>query len=221
MGKIKAVIFDLDGTLIDTIPLHEKSFIRLFELFGLRLGKKMIKKYMRLNTEEIYKKLNAKKTLKIEMEEFLELRRRIYYSLIRGRKTVFRDVFPCLKRLKGYRLGIATNSSRRTLKQSAPRELLEKFGKTISFSDVQKAKPDPEMLLKLAKKLGTKPENCAVAGDSVMDVRAAKKAGMKAISIYRKTGASGRKELEKEKPLFIAESLCELPKIIGKIEKQN
>ncbi|MDD5163751.1 MAG: HAD family hydrolase [Candidatus ainarchaeum sp.] len=218
MQKIKAIIFDLDGTLIDTIPFHAESFITLFGLFGHKVKKQKIKHYLRLNTEEIYKKLGAKKTLKLDMKKFLELRRRIYYAAIKGKKTVFNDVFPALQKLKKYRLGIATNSSRKTLLKSTPKGLFKKFDSAISFSEVKSAKPSPEMLLKIAKKLKAKTKECLVIGDSVMDVKAAKKAGMKIMSIYRKTGASTLKELQREKPDFIAKSLSEITGTIKKIE---
>ena len=107
--KIKAVIFDMDGTLIDTIPYHAESFKRIFELFGKKLSDKKISSVLRLNTEKIYEKLEAKKLLKLDLEKFIELRRRIYYSIIRGKKTVFRDVNPAIKKLRKYKLGIATN----------------------------------------------------------------------------------------------------------------
>jgi len=107
------------------------------------------------------------------------------------------------------------------LLKSTPRRLFRKFDATISFSEVYRAKPSPEMLLKLAKKMHAKTSECLVIGDSVMDIKAAKKAGMKIISIYRKTGASALKEIRKQKPDFIAKSLLEVPEIIRKIENEK
>ena len=77
------------------------------------------------------------------------------------------------------------------------------------------------MLAKLAKKFRAKNSECIVIGDSIMDVRAAKKAGMISIAIARKTGASTLKELKKQKPAFIIKNLEEVPKIIEKLEACN
>ena len=209
--RIRAIIFDLDGTLIDTILLHGESFTRLFGQLGKKLSEKEIRPLLRHNTEKIYHALAARKHLGIGMEKFLDLRRKTYYSLLRGKKTVFSDVFPALRRLRGYKLGIATNSSRLTLDRSTTRNLRNRFDATITFSDVLRAKPDPEMLQIISRKLRVKPCECAFVGDSVMDIRAARNAGMYAIALYRKTGASRLSELRREKPDALLRTLDELP----------
>lgn len=215
MQKIKAIVFDLDGTLIDTIPLHAESFHGLFKDFGVNVPMKSIMPLMRLPTETIYQKLKVKKMLDIEMEKFIELRRKKYYSLLRGKQVVFKDAVPVLKKLSKYRLAIATNSSRQTLLVSTPHWLFKKFSVTVSFSEVLRAKPNPEMLLLAAKKMRTKPSECMMIGDSVMDIEAAKRAQMAPIAIYRKTGASGFFELGKKKPLVLLKSLEGIPAIVA------
>ncbi len=219
--RIKAVIFDLDGTLIDSIPFHFDSFFELFKVMGHPVSRQEIRSVLRLNTEEIYRRLHTKKRLHLEMEKFLHLRRDVYYSVIRGKKLVFRDVYPALLHLRGYKLGIATNSSRHTLLKSTPSKLFRRFDKSISFSEVYRAKPDPEMLLALARKLRAKPSQCVMIGDSVMDVRAAKRAGMSSIGLYRKTGASTRKGLSREKPDFLIVKLSELGPVLRKLERNR
>src|SRR3989344_223743 len=203
MGKIKAIIFDLDGTLIDSIRWHAESFRGLSADFGSPIPLKKILPLMRLPTETVYKRLKLRKLLDIEIEKFLELRRTKYYSIIHGKNLVFPDVFPVLKKLKGYRLAIATNSSRQTLLASTPYKLFKNFDATVSYSDVLRAKPNPEMLFLAAKKLKAKPHDCAVVGDSIMDVLAAKRAGMVPIAVFRKTGASTLAELKEKKPFAV------------------
>ncbi len=215
MRKIRAVIFDLDGTLIDSIHWHAQSFHELSKVFGKPISMKKIMPLMRLPTEAIYRRLRIKKLFNIEIEKFLGLRRTKYYSIIHGKNLVFKDVFPALKKLMGCRLAIATNSSRQTLLASTPYGLFEKFGATVTYSDVLRAKPDPEMLFLAAKKLRVKPHECVVAGDSIMDVLAAKGAGMVPIAVFRKTGASTFAELKKKKPFAVIKSLGEVPKIVS------
>lgn len=217
MGKIRAIIFDLDGTLIDSIRWHAESFHRLSVDFGCPIPLKKILPLMRLPTETVYRRLKLRKLLDLEIEKFLELRRTKYYSIIHGKNIVFPDVFPALKKLGAYRLAIATNSSRQTLLASTSYRLFKNFDATVSYSDVLRAKPDPEMLFLAAKKLNVKPRHCAVVGDSIMDVLAAKRAGMIPIAVFRKTGASTLAELLAKNPQVLIKNLNKLPKIISSI----
>ncbi len=211
---IKAVIFDLDGTLIDSLPHHIQSFITLFKKFGSKTTKKQVHKYLRLPTEEMYFKLNTRKKLGLELEKFLEIRRKLFYQSIRGKHLLYPDVQSLLRKMNGYKLGIATNSSRVTLDNSTNKRFLKKFNATITYTDVLHAKPDPEMLEKIAKKMHVHPSECIFIGDSVMDVRAAKRAGMISVGLIRKTGASTKTALKKEKPDYLIESLLEIRKIV-------
>ena len=198
MKSLKAVIFDLDGTLVDTIPFHSQSFFELFSDLNHPVPMRRIRPLIRHPTEKIFEKLHARKRLGMDIEKLLELRRKKYYELIRGKKIVFSDAYPALLELHRYKKGIATNSSRQTLEASTNQRLLRFFKSTITFSDVLRAKPNPEMLNKISRKLRVKPSECAFIGDSVMDIRSAKNAGMTSIGLYRKTGASTLADLDRK-----------------------
>jgi len=216
---IRAVVFDLDGTVIDSLGSHAESFVELFKLFGKTVSKKKIQSLLRSPTEEIYSKLHARQLLDLELEKFLEIRREIYYHLVQTKKMVFPDASVCLRQLrKNFKLGLATNSSRITLNHSVSKPFLKQFDATITFSEVLRPKPNPEMLYKICRKLAVRPSQCAFVGDSVMDLKAAKRCGMKPIAIYRKTGASRKSELRKEKPFSLIRDLKKLPAILNQLD---
>ena len=87
--KIKALLFDLDGTLIDSIPFHKKSFQLIFKKFGKSLPESAIRNYIRWSTEEIYHHLKVKEKLGMNLESFLEMRG--------GKLRIRRDLTPQLQ----------------------------------------------------------------------------------------------------------------------------
>ncbi|HLD59197.1 MAG TPA: HAD family phosphatase [archaeon] len=212
---IKAILFDLDGTLIDSIPLHKKSFALVFRKFGQRLSKKEIEMQIHWSTEKIYEKLRVKKRLGLSLENFLDIRRKTYYSLLRGKNIVFRERALLLKKLgKKYRLALVTNSSLMTAERSTPKSLIRLFDAIVTFSDVKNPKPAPDMLLLAAERLHEKPEDCLMIGDSVFDVIAAKAAKMPVASWHCRTAVSSLMELEKAKPTVLVKNSFELEKFL-------
>lgn len=209
--KIKAILFDLDGTLIDSIPFHRQSFRKLFRKFGKSLPEKAVHDYIRWSTEEIYHHLRIKEKLGLNLESFLEIRRDIYYSLIKKKNLVFKDRVVLLEKLKkNFKLALVSNSSHLTVQFSTPKKVLSRFDRIVSFSDVAKGKPAPDMLLLAAKKLRVPPEQCLVVGDSVVDILASRAAGMVVVILFGKTGGSSLPEIRAKKPDAVVFSAKEL-----------
>ena len=217
--KIKAVLFDLDGTLIDSIPFHKRSFQLLFKKFGKSLPEKAIRNYIRWSTEEIFHRLKVEEKLGMNLESFLEVRREIYYDLIRGKKIVLKDRIAFLKKIrKKYKIALVSNSSHFTVNYSFPKSALKLFDAVVSFSDVAKGKPAPDMLLLAAKRLQVKPSECLMVGDSVVDVLASKAAGMWPVCVSSKFSASSKKDLQKLKPLLVVPDFKELSFFLRQLE---
>ncbi|MGD2066968.1 MAG: HAD-IA family hydrolase, partial [Candidatus Bathyarchaeota archaeon] len=93
------------------------------------------------------------------------------------------------------------------------------FEVVVSADDVANPKPDPEVFLLTAKKLGVDPEDCVVVEDSVFGVRATRAANMKCIAVP--SGVYSIEELEKEQPDLIINSLLEKKKILDFISATN
>ncbi|MBU1120980.1 MAG: HAD family phosphatase [archaeon] len=209
-NKIKAVLFDLDGTLIDSIPFHIESFVGLFDFFGVKLSHSRVCSVIRLPSREIYEKLEAKKLLGLNRKEFISERQKFYYSLIKGKNLLFPGSFEVVRKLKkkGFLVALVTNSSKKTMMHSTPKKFLSLFDSIVCFDDVKKGKPSPQPFLLAMKKIKVTPFQCIVVGDSVLDVISANRAGIKNV-IGVSTGVSSEKELKENGAKVIKKNLIQ------------
>jgi HAD superfamily hydrolase (TIGR01509 family) len=208
---IKAVIFDWDGTLADTKKAVVQSFQKVLGKTGCRVSDEFIERRIGIGT---------KKTI---IEAFRECRMRVDVSTleelanekisIQAELTdivrLFDGVAELLEALQGrIKIGLATMSSRKVVDKLLPEKKIESyFDVVVTADEIAKPKPDPEIFLVSAAKLGVKPEDCVVVEDSVFGVRAAKAAGMRCIAVS--SGVYSREELGKEKPDMIVDALTE------------
>lgn len=189
---IKAVIFDMDGVLIDAKDWHYEALNRALGLFGYEIGR-----YDHLVT---YDGLPTKKKLEmLTLEKGLPERLHPYINLLKQQYTiekVYADCHPifvhqyALSKLKseGYRLACASNSIRSSIELMMERsDLAQYLDFYLSNQDVVKSKPDPEIYNKAIEKLNLKPEECLVVEDNKNGILAAKRAKthvMEVLSVY-------------------------------------
>ncbi len=218
----EAVIFDWDGTLADTRQMVTASFQRtLTNELNLSVSNKLIERRIGTGAAETFKEilrtsqLSFNKTL-IKRLVAKKIRNQIALShsvkLLAGAEAL-------LSLLHGrLRLALASMNNRAVIEHMLNRMGARKFFDVIvTIDEVLKTKPDPEIFLKTATKLGCPVEKCVVVEDSIFGVKAAKKAGMKCIAVL--TGVYSRKELGKERPDIIVNSLSEQSNIINFVFK--
>jgi len=196
MKKYQAIIFDLDGTLIDSMPYHLRAFQELLAERKIKVSEKKLKEMMGMSTAKILEYFKKKYKLKDNVADLREERRFHYFRILGKRNIVFSGVSETLKSLKSkYKLAIATGSSYVTLTHSVKKSFLDLFDEIVTINDVKNGKPNPEQLLMAAKKMKIKKENCLVVGDSIYDGIAARRAGIDFIGVT--TGFTSEKELKK------------------------
>src|SRR3989344_207732 len=183
---ISAVIFDLDGLLVDSTPLQLKASHKFLENYGkLHFTSHAGREGMRMiDIIEEYKDIYD---LPGSVEDLYHQRQQIFFEMARKELELFPGALPLLVHLKQRRLklALATSGDRDYLQvifEKFP-ELQNYFTLVISSEDVLQGKPNPEVFTKTAQKLGVAPAECVVLEDSANGVLAAKAAGMQVICV--------------------------------------
>jgi HAD superfamily hydrolase (TIGR01509 family) len=208
-GQFKAVIFDLDGTLIDSLPYHFLSFKDLLSEHGIRVPDSYLRRLIGLPTEGILADLKRRYGFRENVRDLLEERRYHYFKFLGRRNIVFPGVKAAIRRLKSKcKIAIATGSSEVVFTHSTDKEFQKLFDTVVTINDVRKGKPCPEQLLLAARRLRVKPSDCAMVGDSVYDGMAARRAGMGFVGVAR--GFATRSELIRCGAIAVIDSVKDL-----------
>ena len=178
---IKAVIFDMDGVLIDAKEWHYEALNKALRLFGYEISRyDHLVTYDGLPTSKKLEMLSMERGMPIKLHRFINDLKQQYTV-----DKIFTDCNPlfvheyALSNLKaeGYHLAVASNSIRNTvdlmMQKSSLINYLDFF---LSNQDVKKGKPDPEIYEVAISKLGLKPEECLVVEDNKNGIKAAKAA---------------------------------------------
>lgn len=187
MSRIKAVLFDLDGVLIDSLDIHFQAWTEVLRSYGvhnltrfdvaLREGEKA-----EVSAREFAKKFGLELT-KEDITALLAKKRSIYAE--NAPKALTPGAGNLLRKLKreGFQIGLVTGSVAKNLKEIMTAEEWDIFDMMITGGEVTEAKPSPEPYIKAAEKLGLRTEDCLAIENAPLGIESAKKAGMKVIAI--------------------------------------
>jgi beta-phosphoglucomutase len=189
MKQNKAVIFDLDGVIVDTAKYHFIAWQEIARQLGINFTEKdneKLKGVSRVKSLDIILELGNKKLSQAEKDALLEAKNNRYLSLIS--KMNEDEMLPGIQKLLNdlqnsgmpFALGSASKNARRILNALG---ITDRFTAIVDGNDVTKAKPDPEVFTTAADKLGVPYEKCIVVEDSQAGIEAAKNGGMKVIGI--------------------------------------
>lgn len=182
MNKIKAVIFDMDGVLIEAKDWHYEALNKALNLFGMQISRyDHLVTYDGLPTKKKLEMLSTERGLPKALHQFINDMKQQYTMEI-----VYADCKPtfyheyALSKLKnnGYKMAVCSNSIRNTVDIMMEKAALsEYFEFYISNQDVKNGKPDPEMYIKAIKQLGLTPQECMIIEDNENGIKAAKGSG--------------------------------------------
>lgn len=218
---IKAVIFDLDGTLAESFEGYFHAFNKALKASNLsQMSREDLAKYYGQVDTEILRRFLDKPDVDEAVENATKIKRDVFAKEGGKYITPLPGAVEIVNALFKRKIPMAIASSGRS---AAVRMALGRLGiggkikEIVSADDVKNGKPHPELFLKAAEKLNTPPENCIVFEDSIHGVLAARAAGMKCIAVA--TGSAPRGELEKLRPYLVINSMKEiLPKLDGLFE---
>lgn len=184
---MKAAIFDLDGVIVNTVPLHFKAWQRMFKEYGKDFTfedyKEKVDGIPRTDgakailtdlSDEDLKKAGDKK--QAYLLEYLEKEKIPAYDT-----TV--DLIKSIKK-DGLKIGVIS-SSKNCMSILKKINLVDIFDVIITGNDITKGKPDPQAFFMAAERMSSEPKACVVFEDAVLGVEAAKNAGMKCVGIDR------------------------------------
>jgi HAD superfamily hydrolase (TIGR01509 family) len=182
MTKIKAVLFDMDGVLIDARDWHYEALNKALALFGYEINRfEHLTCYDGLPTKNKLKRLSLEKGLPEQLHAFInEMKQQYTVAMIQNHcRPYFKHEYALSKlKAEGYRLAVGSNSIQLTVEMMMDyAKLTPYFEFMLSNQDVSKAKPDPEIYLKAMAKLELKPEQCLIVEDNENGIKAALAAG--------------------------------------------
>lgn len=186
MIKAKAIIFDMDGVITNTMPDHYRVWKKIFRKHGIvvsrfevyeREGQKGID-----SIDEIFeqhgKPLTTSAARKILRQKERAFRRKAGIRFIPGARQFLKSLHS-----KQFRLGLVTGTSRKELNQILPEGLRRLFHARITGTDVRDGKPHPEPYLKALQLLHVKPKDAIVIENAPLGIASAKGAGLRCLAI--------------------------------------
>lgn len=186
--KIRAVVFDMDGVLVDAKDWHYEALNRALALFGHVISRyDHLHTYDGLPTRKKLEMLSRQNGLPRGLHSFInKLKQQYTLEIIHACcKPIFNHEY-ALARLRGEgrRLALASNSVRKTVELMMEyANLADYFDLMLSNEDVERPKPAPDIYLKAAASMGFAPEDCLVLEDNAHGIEAARAAGMPVLEI--------------------------------------
>ena len=180
---LKAVLFDMDGVIVDTEPLHRKAYFKTFEDLNIQVSEELYESFTGNSTKKVCETLIENFNLQQSIEEISIIKRK-YFKHFFDHDADFNLIPGVLNLIKNYhengvKLILASSASENTIQWVFEKFDLEKyFSGKISGDSLKESKPHPEIFEIAAKMSGEKKENCMVIEDSTNGILAAHLAGI-------------------------------------------
>ena len=208
---VQGVLFDWDGTLIDSYHADTSAYLAMFQRMGIAWGLKELEEHYSPNWYQVYRAARLPRRLWQDADREW----RTHYS--KHRPKLISGVRSVLGRIRGkHRLGFVNSGDRsRVHRQLREFRLMRLFTARVCSGDTQRKKPHPEPLREALRQMQLAPECCVYVGDAPQDVEMAKRAGVLAIGVLGPFPTERR--LRAARPAFLIHSLEELPGLLKRL----
>lgn len=190
-----AFIFDCDGTLADSMPLHQRAWIAALRKYGATFdfGWELFMSRAGKTIELTVSELNAEFGLTLDPKLVSECQRAEYDALALGVKPIEQVVaFAREKARAGFPVSVASGGDAPTVNRTLRTiGIAELFPVVVTAEEVQRGKPDPDLFLLAAQRMGVAPGDCLVFEDSLLGITAAERAGMGSVLVASRAPLAG------------------------------
>jgi HAD superfamily hydrolase (TIGR01509 family) len=183
-GLFKAYLFDCDGTIADSMPLHYIAWKKALGEWDCEFEESLFYAWGGMPIAEIISTLNEKRGLRMPVQAVSQRKESLYYELLPQLKAV-PEVLEHVQAQHGrIPFAVVSGSTRESVTASlVTLKLLNRFDTLVCAGDYQKSKPDPEAFLLAAARLRVPPASCLVFEDTEMGLQAAAAAGMASVKV--------------------------------------
>ncbi len=183
---LKAVLFDYDGVLVDSMSYHVEAWQTVFREVNLEIQPEAVYLTEGSRSIELARNIFSERHLEIteeELSKFVDKKQRVYQQITKAKLTDGAEVLITKLRGERLRIGLVTGSTRFNVQVTLPPPILSQFDIIITGDETQNGKPHPEGYLNAARALRVKPEECLVIENAPFGIQAAKNAGMKVAAL--------------------------------------
>ncbi len=183
-GPFRAYLFDCDGTIADSMPLHYIAWTRALSEWNCRFDEEQFYAWGGKPIAEIIATLNRQQGLAMPIEAVAERRECYYRELLPRLKAVPEVLEVILEQHGRIPFAVVSGSTRESVMSALTAlNLADKFRTFVCAEDYKKSKPDPEAFLLASERLGVPPGSCLVFEDTALGIQAATAAGMASVRV--------------------------------------
>jgi beta-phosphoglucomutase len=211
-SQIRAVLFDWDGTLLDSYQADLQAYLKMFRALGIDWGVEELNRHYSPNWHHVYRAAGIRRnTWKKADRLWARYSRRQRPKLLPGARRVLRTLG------RRYTLGLVTSGNRaRIVRQLRFFGLTGVFSARVCAEDAAHRKPHPAPLREALRRLRLPPPVCVYVGDAAEDIEMADRARVRAVAVLGPFPT--HKRLRAAKPLALLESIGELPRLVASLD---